>query len=158
MSGVIFGYQMVRALSQYIQVLRCDGVVNYVLNGISLLGYTGFVLYMEFGDGGILWCIPLLFTSLSETMAYQQLCMLQYFDGVGISRDDMTVRVAVKASWTAAGVAAVLSFIAASQLYEAFGLRGVAYAGLASMALKVAVIVQIDYLHFRKMKAIEGKN
>ena len=157
MSGVIFGYQMGRALSQYIQVWRCDHLTNYVLNGICLLAYLGFVIYVEVSDG-YLWCIPLIFTSFSETMPVQQLYLLRHYTTKGISHDDMEVRAAVKASWTACALAASLSCLIASQTYEAVGLRGVAYVGLVVMVMKIATILQIDCLHARKMKLIGSKN
>ena len=146
----LFGYQIGRAISQQIQVWRCDTYINYLMNTIALIAYIAFVFYVEFTSEGKWWFVFVLFTGCAETLPIQQLYLCGLFGEV--NEDDMSLRNAVKASHTWTGVGSMIAFIVGSQVYEAFRVRGVSYMGLTVMLLKIAVNILIDLLHNRKEK------
>lgn len=149
-AAVLFGYQMGRAISQFIQVWRCDTVVNYVLNGITLAAYIAFVTYINVSPDGQLWFVPFIFAGLAETLPIQQLYLLGLFGDA--EEDNMSLRHAVKASHTGTGIGSMAAFIAATQVYSRYGINGVAYLGLGIMLGKLATNLQIDYLHYHNKK------
>jgi len=146
----LFGYQMGRAISQQIQVWRCDTFINYLMNVIALCGYIAYVVYVEVAPDGMWWFVPILVTGAAETLPIQQLYLCGLFGD--LHEEDMALRNAVKTSHTWTGVGSMVAFIVGSQIYDEFGVRGMAYLGLTVMILKMAINVQIDILHDRKEK------
>lgn len=152
----LFGYQMGRAISQQIQVWRCDTLVNYVLNSIALVAYIVFVIYVQvLPETEWRWCIFVLFTGCAETLPIQQLYLSGLFGEV--DEDDMSLRNAVKASHTWTGVGSMIAFLVGSQAFYKFKLRGVSCMGLTVMVLKIGVNILIDLLHNRKEEKTKRK-
>mmetsp|Transcript_20580 Transcript_20580/g.45816 ORF Transcript_20580/g.45816 Transcript_20580/m.45816 type:complete len:347 (+) Transcript_20580:131-1171(+) len=149
-SVILFGYQIGRAVSQFIQVWKCDRTINYVLNGVAFVSYAALVAYIEIDDDGKMWFIPLLFTGSAETLAIQQLYLMGLF---GTADDDnASLRNAVKKSHTGTGIGSAVAFLAASQVFSHFGVQGIAYLGFGIMVAKIVTNLLIDYLHHRKQK------
>ena len=65
----------------------------------------------------------------------------------------MNVRRAVKASHTGTGLGSMLAFLTTSQIYNQFGVYGVAYLGISIQTVKILVNVIIDLdFHVRNRK------
>ena len=137
---------MGRAISQCIQVWKCNTMINYSLNGVTFVAYLAFITYIKVVPDGKLWYIPFVFAGFAETLPIQQLYLLGLFGDA--DEDDLSLRHAVKASHTGTGVGSMAAFLSASQIYSRFGISGIAYLGMSIMILKVATNLQIDYLHY----------
>jgi len=153
---VVFAYQMGRGVSQSIQVWRLNSTITYILNGIPLLAFIAFATYTSVSDGD-LWYIPLLFTSLSETMPAQQRYLMRLFQSFRNENEDnsLALRIAVKASHASTGFGSIYSFLVVSQVYSRYGIAGASYLGLGMATTKFLTILQIDMLHARKMRNVE---
>lgn len=66
--------------------------------------------------------------------------------GANVDEDNMNLRRAVKATHTSTAIGSMAAFIAASQVYQKFGIPGVSYLGLAIQAAKLLTFSLIDFM------------
>jgi len=155
-AGILFGYQIGRAISQWIQVFKSNFVVNYSLNAVAFVGYIAMVIYAFAYPDGDKWFVPIMFTGFAETLPIQQQYMLGLFPDA--EDDDTGLRNAVKKSHTSTGVGSMVAFLLASQTFYRSRIKGIAVLGLAIMISKVGTNLVIDYIHHQNEREYERKN
>ena len=156
-SAVLCAYQLARAISQWVQTKKCDESFNYAACTMAVILYFSLIVYLDTSIEPTLWYIPIIITGAAETLAVQQyflVCIYTHAKGGTVEPDDLQVRRAVKASHTGTGLGSALAFIASSQTYGLYGLRGVAYLGLAIALLKTATSVAIGVALPRSCRCI----
>ena len=132
-------------LSQGVQIKYCGPNTGYCLDGICLIGYIALTIYIELSRNGKYWFIPFTIFGICETLPLQQFYLMKMF-GANVDEDNMNLRRAVKATHTSTAIGSMAAFIAASQVYQKFGIPGVSYLGLAIQAAKLLTFSLIDFM------------
>ena len=134
-------------------------MVGYVLNGCAFSVYAALVIYLHLFPDGDKWFIPFALAGLglAETLPVQQYYLIRMYgctDG-----ENIRVRKAVKTSHTGTGIGSMAAFLCASQIYDSYGISGVAYVGISIQAVKILtnVIIDLDYYLKNKAKATHTK-
>eukprot|EP00536_Pseudo-nitzschia_multiseries_P006858 jgi/Psemu1/304419/fgenesh1_kg.151_\ len=155
-AGVLFGYQIGRAASQWIQVWKATSVVNYLLNSVAFIAYIVMMVYVFQVPEGNMWFIPLMLTGFAETLPIQQHYMIGLFPDA--EDDDVDLRNAVKKSHTATGIGSMAAFLFASQTYHYASIKGIAVLGFGFMICKIGTNIVIDYIHYQNELEYKKKN
>lgn len=144
-SLVLVAYQISRAISQIVQAWRCTPATGYFLNGCGFCAYITLVVLIElYQDAETHWFtyIPFAFAGLAETLPTQQLYLGRMY---GFSEgENIKVRRAVKASHTGTGIGSMVAFLAGPQIYQEYGLLGVAYFGVSIQMVKILTCMVLD--------------
>ena len=144
-SLVLVAYQISRAISQIVQAWRCTPATGYFLNGCGFCAYITLVVLIElYQDAETHWFtyIPFAFAGLAETLPTQQLYLGRMY---GFSEgENIKVRRAVKASHTGTGIGSMVAFLAGPQIYQEYGLLGVAYFGVSIQMVKILTCMFLD--------------
>mmetsp|Transcript_21026 Transcript_21026/g.46328 ORF Transcript_21026/g.46328 Transcript_21026/m.46328 type:complete len:597 (+) Transcript_21026:42-1832(+) len=149
-TAVLAVYQLSRALSQGLQMYRCDSLVNYALTSWAVVAYLTMLVYVLADDTPSHWYFLVMLTGVAETLPVQQHFLLKMFSNAR-PEDARHVNEAVKASHTATGIGSALAFLSAPQLYTHWGLSGVGLLGVSISVMKLIVSLAIQ-LGLRRLR------